>query len=106
MAVGTFEVDHVNSLFVAEASAARKALELASEMGFHNLMLEGDSSCIIKSLLATDEDLSPIGPIIEEIREYLSVLECVRLFMYLETKTWQLTLLLSLLYNVVKTPFG
>ncbi|XVF06903.1 hypothetical protein REPUB_Repub06bG0091300 [Reevesia pubescens] len=66
MAVGAFKMEHVTTIFLADAIAARKALEFASDLGFSFIILEGDSMCIVKSLQANEQNLSPIGPVIKE----------------------------------------
>ncbi|XVE92621.1 hypothetical protein REPUB_Repub01dG0113900 [Reevesia pubescens] len=58
--------DHFTNTFLAEAVVARKALEFASELGFRTIILEEDSLCIIRSLQFREQDLSSIGPVIDE----------------------------------------
>ncbi|XVF67846.1 hypothetical protein PTKIN_Ptkin10aG0154400 [Pterospermum kingtungense] len=53
---------------MVEAITAVQALRFASEMGFRNIELEGDSLRVINRLAFTDEDWSPTGNIIEEGR--------------------------------------
>ncbi|XVF02199.1 hypothetical protein REPUB_Repub04eG0155500 [Reevesia pubescens] len=66
MAVGAFRMEHMTTPYLVEAIATRKALELASDLGFNFIILEGDSMCIVKSLQANEQNLSSIGLVIEE----------------------------------------
>ncbi|XVF29981.1 hypothetical protein REPUB_Repub16aG0018100 [Reevesia pubescens] len=66
-------VSHVCNAFLVEALAARKALELAHDLGLRTIALEGNSFCTVKGINSCDFDLSPSGPVIEEIRMNLSL---------------------------------
>ncbi|XVF17074.1 hypothetical protein REPUB_Repub10bG0086500 [Reevesia pubescens] len=73
MGGGCFKQAHVNNAYGAEALAARRAMELACDLGFHIIVLEGDSLSVMKSLSSKTPDLSPIGPIIDEARTLSSM---------------------------------
>ncbi|XVF09245.1 hypothetical protein REPUB_Repub07fG0075500 [Reevesia pubescens] len=73
MGGGCFKRTHVGNAFLAEALAARSALELAHELGFTNIVLEGDALGVLKSLKNSEPDLSAIGTIVEEARRFLSL---------------------------------
>ncbi|OMO77333.1 hypothetical protein CCACVL1_15074 [Corchorus capsularis] len=68
---GRFE--HVLDGFAAEARAALKAIEWSKDMGFKDVILEGDALTIIKKLSSKLQDLSPIGTFIEEIKLHSSL---------------------------------
>ena len=51
-----------------EALAALKALQLAFDLGFQNAILEGDSLGLIKALQADDNNLSPLGLLVEDVK--------------------------------------
>ena len=57
-------------VFLAEAQAAIMALEFTANMGFHSIILEGDSLTIIKQmqLKENENDLSIIWNIMEKAR--------------------------------------
>ncbi|XVF08999.1 hypothetical protein REPUB_Repub07fG0052500 [Reevesia pubescens] len=58
----------MHTSFGAEAMAACKALELAHDLGFAEILLEGDALSIISRLQTCVEDLSNTGLFIEEAR--------------------------------------
>lgn len=59
---GAGSSDHV------EAMAGLMALDVALSIGLNRIVLEGDAIRIIQAILSTDEDLSPIGTIIKDIK--------------------------------------
>ncbi|XVE95505.1 hypothetical protein REPUB_Repub02eG0103200 [Reevesia pubescens] len=73
MGGGCFKRTHVGNAFLAEALATRSALELAHELGFTNIVLEGDALGVLNSLKNSKPDLSAIGTIVEEARSFLSL---------------------------------
>ena len=50
-----------------EVLGARKALELTIELGFDNIILEGDSKILIKSLAKGGNSLAHYGHLIADI---------------------------------------
>ncbi|XVF29293.1 hypothetical protein REPUB_Repub15cG0108600 [Reevesia pubescens] len=68
VAVGALRMEYVTTAFLAEAIAVMTALEFASDLGFHFIILEGDSLCVVKNLQVNEQNLSSIGPVIEERR--------------------------------------
>ena len=54
-----------------EVLAARRALELAVELGVDHIILEGDSEILHKALLAEDKNFTPYGHLVQDI-VYLS----------------------------------
>ncbi|OMO99660.1 hypothetical protein COLO4_13164 [Corchorus olitorius] len=54
--------------FQAECLAALKAITWAKDMGFNNIVLEGDALSIIRKVTASMPDFSPIGVYIAEIK--------------------------------------
>nr|POE82832.1 hypothetical protein CFP56_68503 [Quercus suber] len=54
-----------------EVLAARRALELAVELSFDHLILEGDSEILHKALLAEGRNFTPYGHLVQDI-VYLS----------------------------------
>ncbi|OMO61292.1 hypothetical protein CCACVL1_23617 [Corchorus capsularis] len=57
----------VTDSFAAEALAASKAILWARDMGFRDVVLEGDSLTIIRKVNSSSPDLNPIGPYIEQL---------------------------------------
>jgi ribonuclease HI len=56
---------------MAEALSALRAIKLCKERGVTKIHLEGDATVVIEALLSSDEDRSPMGNIIEDIKEEL-----------------------------------
>ncbi|XP_022735618.1 uncharacterized protein LOC111288977 [Durio zibethinus] len=52
--------------------AAAAAVNLAAEVGFHNIELEGDAFNVITQVMQREKNLAPIGIIIDEIQLRLS----------------------------------
>lgn len=52
-----------------EARACLQAVTVSEELGFRNLMVEGDSLIVIKKIQTVDGDRSSIAAIIQEIKE-------------------------------------
>ncbi|KAL6969992.1 hypothetical protein U1Q18_029701 [Sarracenia purpurea var. burkii] len=63
----TTNVDHV------EVKGAIAALDLAAYLGLTNIHLEGNSLHIIKALKLNEDDLSPLGNLIKNARELMSL---------------------------------
>lgn len=61
-----------------EAMAALKVAQFASEMGFRDFSLEGDSLTIINAINGGMTDLSPIGHLIEGTKSILALSNCKR----------------------------
>ena len=59
------------SVIEVEVLAARRAFELAVELGFDHVILEGDSEILHKALLAEDGRFTPYGHLVQDI-VYLS----------------------------------
>ena len=53
-----------------EALAALKALSFAHELGFQNIVLEGDALNLIQALKAQEQNLLPWGLLVEDVKEY------------------------------------
>ena len=58
----TYKVEEI------EALAALKALQLANDLGFQNVILEGDSLGLIQALKVEDHNLSPLGLLVEDVK--------------------------------------
>lgn len=56
-----------NTVIEVEALAARLAVELAIELGFDHIVLEGDSEILIKILKNNSSTLAPLGHIVNNI---------------------------------------
>lgn len=50
----------------AEVSTCRKALEFAVDVGFSDLIVEGDSITVMNSITSTQSDLSRLGNIYDD----------------------------------------
>ena len=53
-----------------EAMAALKALTFTHELGFQNVVLEGDALSLIQQLKSQDQNLSPWGLLVDDVKEY------------------------------------
>ena len=53
---------------VTEALAARKALSFAHELGFQNVILEGDALGLIQALKSQEQNLCPLGLLVEYVK--------------------------------------
>ena len=58
-----------------EALAALKAVTLACDLGFRKAILEGDSLNLIKALKSTEDSLSPIGLLVDDVKWVASSFE-------------------------------
>ena len=67
MASLTQQIPLPGSVIKVEVLATRKALELTVELGFNNIILEGDSEILIKSLAKGGKSLSHYGHLIAGI---------------------------------------
>ena len=61
-----------------ETLAARRAVEFALELGFENIILEGDSDVLIKLLNSCSRSLAPFGHLINDIMFLASRFTCFR----------------------------
>jgi ribonuclease HI len=55
----------------AEALSALRAIKSCKERGVTKIHLEGDAPVVINALLSGDKDRSPMGNVIEDIKEEL-----------------------------------
>ena len=53
-----------------ETLAARKALMFAYELGFQRIILEGDALGLIQALKSQEQNLSPLGLLVEDVKLY------------------------------------
>ena len=53
-----------------KALAARKALMFAHELGFQRVILEGDALGLIQALKSQEQNLSPLGLLVEDVKVY------------------------------------
>ncbi|RLN27709.1 hypothetical protein C2845_PM05G08320 [Panicum miliaceum] len=63
----------VHDALAAEGEACLAALQAAMEMGISRIIIETDSSVLIKAIRTSDYDCGPGGVIFKEIRELLSL---------------------------------
>lgn len=68
MAAGTYPFEHLADTMVAEARAYLSAVILLNELGFREVVVEGDSLTIMKKLRVHVEDRLAISVLIKEIR--------------------------------------
>ena len=50
--------------------AALKALTFAHELGFQNVILEGDALSLIQALKSQEQNLGPLGLLGEDVKVY------------------------------------
>jgi ribonuclease HI len=62
----------ISSAFQAEAEACRAGLKVAMQQGWDNIIVETDCAILATALAKTGEDLSDIGRIIGDCKEYFS----------------------------------
>ncbi|KAL4279896.1 hypothetical protein GQ457_03G032320 [Hibiscus cannabinus] len=60
---------HIASSFAAEAQAAINGLQLALDLGFRYVILEGDSLSVIKKLKSEKDDFSEISALIWDAKQ-------------------------------------
>lgn len=71
--------DHVVDSFFVEARAYEKAIFFARDLGFKQVIFEGDSLTIINRVNSCDKDTSVLRPIIEDIKVWLGRFQNVTL---------------------------
>ncbi|GMJ12059.1 hypothetical protein like AT3G09510 [Hibiscus trionum] len=69
LAAGIVQHQNVADAFTAEAWACLQAVRMASEVGFINIIVEGDSLTVLKKVRSHFLDNSIISPIIHDIKE-------------------------------------
>ncbi|KAL0001636.1 hypothetical protein SO802_015417 [Lithocarpus litseifolius] len=55
-----------------EALATLKALTFAHKLGFQNVILEGDALGLIQALKSQEQNLYPLGLLVEDVKVYLN----------------------------------
>ena len=68
---------YVSSSEEAEALACRKALEFSVEVGFSELIIEGDCQIVMRAISASTANESMLGHVYEDIRCYMRSLQVV-----------------------------
>ncbi|KAE8661043.1 hypothetical protein F3Y22_tig00116939pilonHSYRG00032 [Hibiscus syriacus] len=68
----------VTSAFAAEARAAVQALQFAADLGFSDIILEGDSRTVMQKLALDTLDLSEISTLVWEVRRRAESLHACR----------------------------
>ncbi|XP_065619863.1 uncharacterized protein LOC136063423 [Quercus suber] len=86
-----------------EALAALKAASLARELGFRNVILEGDSLCLIKALKSAEDSFSPTGLLVDNVKRFASSFER---WMYSHVKRNGNSVAHSLAKNVIRIPYS
>lgn len=59
---------HVQDSVEAEVLACRRAPEFAIDIGFFELMIEGDNAQVLNSILSSDTNQSQLGHVIADIQ--------------------------------------
>ena len=62
------KVLYPGSSVLMEALALRRALILALEMGFHSVVMEGDSEIVVKAVRSPDSSLTTYGHIVADVQ--------------------------------------
>ena len=65
-----------STVIEVETLAAHRAVEFALELGFENIILEGDLEILIKILNSSNRSLAPFGHIINDINFLASRFAC------------------------------
>jgi len=65
------------SVATVEVLAAKKALQLAKDLGFHSIILEGDSKMAIDGLLSKNSSLNEYGHLLSEAKEVADQMDLV-----------------------------
>lgn len=68
MVACTFPWENIPDPVMAEARACLQAVTMAEEMGFQDIIVEGDALTIIRKLNSSVEDKSNISSLIKEIK--------------------------------------
>ena len=72
----------------AKLLACRKAIELAVDDGFFELVIEGDNSSTIKAILAPKDDQSMLGNVIGDIQHLIRNLHWMNIECTMSYKPW------------------
>ena len=70
--LGCYILPMCNSPARVELQACREAAVMAGELDIPNLHIETDCREIVCKLQSTDKDLSPLGPIVDEVKQLLA----------------------------------
>ncbi|XP_030964540.1 uncharacterized protein LOC115985782 [Quercus lobata] len=65
------------SIAAIEVLAAKKALQLAKDLGFHSIILEGDLKTTIDGLLSKNSPLNEYGHLLSEAKEVADQMDVV-----------------------------
>lgn len=65
-----------STVIEVETLAVRQAVEFALELGFNNIVLEGDSEVLVKLMNSSSRSLAPFGHIINDIVFLASCFSC------------------------------
>ncbi|XP_075645278.1 uncharacterized protein LOC142616283 [Castanea sativa] len=65
------------SVAAVEVLAAKKALQLTKDLGFHSIILEGDSKIAIDGLLSNNSILNEYGHLLSEAKEVAAQMDLV-----------------------------
>ncbi|KAF5441798.1 hypothetical protein F2P56_036997 [Juglans regia] len=64
--------DNISNPSVAEAVGLRRAALLCAELGFSNVILEGDSKVVVNATISGEEIEAEYGNIIEDVRRVIN----------------------------------
>lgn len=65
------------SIAAVEVLAAKKAIQFAKDLGFHSIILEGDSKIAINGLLRNNSTLTEYGHLLNEAKEVAAQMNAV-----------------------------
>ncbi|XP_038996489.1 uncharacterized protein LOC120191160 [Hibiscus syriacus] len=71
-------IRRVTSTFAAEATTAIHVMDLALDLGFNSIVVEGDSRAVITKLSSVEEDASKISAVIYEGKQLTQNLHACR----------------------------
>lgn len=80
MAATTAKGPYVRSSDEVELLACRKAIEFAIDVGFAELVIEGDNVNVMNAISAYEADLSLLGNVVDNVRHLLCGLQWVTIY--------------------------
>ena len=86
----------------AELLACRKAIEFTVDVGFFELVIEGDNNSTMKAILTLKDDQSMLGNVIRDIQHLLRNLQWVRIDCIRRGWNWVAHVLAQFARNIIE----